>query len=36
MSNQKVITLVERSYDDELSALTDEQLTRLGELAVTL
>jgi hypothetical protein len=36
MSQQKIIRLVERSYDDELSALTDEQLARLGELAVTL
>lgn len=36
MSQQKTIILVEQSYNDELSALTDSQLAGLGELAIDL
>jgi hypothetical protein len=34
MSKQKVIKLVDRSHGDKLAELTDEELQRLGELAL--
>jgi len=34
MSNLKPIKLIPRATGDQLSELTDEQLTRIGELAL--